>query len=189
MNKKYVIIIAIALLIILITVGIILFPSLKKKNEEKKDIEMRKSWQQEESHTTDIDVKNNGFIVYTSNNEEVNIEEHKDKPVFIIFWSSDNEDSLSLIRRVNTLYKNYKDKINFFIISTDQEVNTEIEQELELPIYYDFYQEAIRNMQISEIPAIVTIDKDNNILNARGGLGSTDMLEANLELLVGEDDI
>lgn len=189
MDRKYIIMIIVALVVILLICGMVLFPSLKKKLEEKKDIETRESWQQEEAHTSDIEVKNNGFIVYKNNGDEVNIEEHKDKPVFIIFWSSENDDSINLIRRANTLYDNYKDKINFFIISTDQEPNSDIEQELDLPIYYDFYQEAVRNMQISEIPAIVTIDKDNNILNAKGGLGSTDMLEANLELLVGKDDI
>ncbi|MCR5185810.1 MAG: redoxin domain-containing protein [Clostridia bacterium] len=189
MNKKYIIIIAIAVVIIVLAAGIILFPFLKKKSEERKDIEMRKSWQQEESHTTDIEVKNNGFVVYTNTNEEVNIDDHKDKPVFIIFWSSENKDSIDLIKRANTLYNSYKDKVNFFIISTDQEVNPDIEQELDFPIYYDFYQEAIRNMEVREVPAIITIDKENNILNSKGGLGSTDMLEANLELLVGEDDI
>lgn len=189
MNKKFLIIIIVAVIVILIAIGMLVYPKLKANYEQKKDIEMRKSWQQEDSHTTDIEVKNKGFIVYTKDNLEVNIEEHKDKPVFIIFWSSTNEDSLNLIRRANTLYETYKDKINFFIICTDQETNPEIEQELNLPIYYDFYQEAVRNMEITDIPAIVAIDKNNEIFNAKGGLASTDMLEANLELLVGEDDI
>ena len=189
MDKKYLIIIIVSVILILIAAIILLFPILSEKYEQKKDIEMRKSWQQEESHTTDIEVVNREFTTYNNKNEEINIADHKDKPVFIIFWSSENEDSLSLIRRANTLYDNYKDTINFFIICTDQEVNSEVEQELDLPIYYDFYQEAVRNMEITEIPAIVAIDKDNNIFNAKGGLASTDMLEANLELLVGDDDI
>ena len=82
MDRKYIIMIIVALVVILLICGMVLFPSLKKKLEEKKDIEIRESWQQEEAHTSDIEVKNNGFIVYKNNGDEVNIEEHKDIDVY-----------------------------------------------------------------------------------------------------------
>ena len=57
MDRKYIIMIIVALVVILLICGMVLFPSLKKKLEEKKDIETRESWQQEEAHTSDIEVK------------------------------------------------------------------------------------------------------------------------------------
>ncbi len=183
MEKKYIIIIIAVIALLLIIGGIIAFPKIRENYLEKKDVEMRKSWQEERAETTDIEVKNESFPLYTKNNEEIKIDDYKDKPIMMIFWNSKNEDSVELIKRVDKLYDNYKDDVNFFLISTDQEVNETIEEEIEAPIYYDFYQEATRNLELDDIPAIVTIDKEGNIGNAKGGLASSDMLEANLDIL------
>ena len=182
MNKKYIIIIVISV-IALILIGVIAFPIAKKKNDQKKDIEMRQAWQKEESHTTDLDVVNKPIVVYTKDNEEIDIETLKDKPMFIVFWSKENTESIEVIKRVNNFYDNYKEKVNFLLISVDQEPDEKIESEISAPIYYDFYQETVRGMEVSNIPAIVTI-KGDDIENSRAGLASSDMIEANLELLV-----
>lgn len=188
MEKKYIIIIVAIVALLLIAVGIVVFPKLKANYLEKKDIETRKSWQEEKAETTDIEVNDSSFPLYTEKNEEINIDDYKDKPIMMIFWNSNNEDSIELIRRADKLYNNYKDEVNFLLISTDQEVNTAIDEEIEAPIYYDFYQEASRNLELDEVPAVITIDKDGNINNARGGLASSDMLEANLDILTDNLD-
>ncbi len=184
MEKKYIIIIAIVVVVLVLAVaGIVIYPKMMDNYHEKKDMEMRKSWQEERAETTDITIENNDFPFYNKDNKEFNTADFKDKPIFIIFWNSKNEDSVELIKRADSLYDSFKDDINFLLISTDQFVNESLENEINAPLYYDFYQEAVRKLELEDIPAIITIDKEGNIKNAKGGLGSTDMLEANLEIL------
>lgn len=137
----------------------------------------------EESKTKDIDAKYKDVTVYKKDKTEVNLSDFKDKPVMILFFNENNEDSIKVLKKVNEMYPYYKDKIEFFMINVSQEVNEKIEEEVELEIYYDFYNEASRSYSISEYPSMIYIDKTNEVFNAKAGFTTTDALEANLDIL------
>ena len=115
----------------------------------------------EESKTKDIDAKYKDVTVYKKDKTEVNLSDFKDKPVMILFFNENNEDSIKVLKKVNE----------------------KIEEEVELEIYYDFYNEASRSYSISEYPSMIYIDKTNEVFNAKAGFTTTDALEANLDIL------
>ena len=81
------------------------------------------------------------------------------------------------------MYEEYKDKINFIMINTAEEVDEEIKNEVSMEIFYDFYKEAQRKYNVTEVPTLIYITEDNEIFNAKVGFTTTDALEANLDII------
>ena len=81
------------------------------------------------------------------------------------------------------MYKNYEGKINFFMISTAKEIDENLKNEYTVNIYYDFYEEAARKYNITEVPSMIYINEENEVFNAKVGMTTTDALEANLDIL------
>ena len=69
------------------------------------------------------------------------------------------------------------------MINTAQEVDEKIKEEVSFEIFYDFYKEGVMKYKISEVPSMLYITEENEIINAKSGLTTTDALEANLEII------
>lgn len=138
----------------------------------------------EESKTEDKDnIEYGDFVFYRRDKTEVSFEEFKDKPTMLMFWNPDNEDSVEDLKKVDSMYEKYKDDINFIMICTAEEVDEKIESEVSIEIYYDFYKAGQRRYDVTEVPTLIYITKDNEIFNAKVGFTTTDALEANLDLI------
>ena len=139
---------------------------------------------EEESNTEDIEnVKYKDFVIYKDDNTKVKLSEYADTPTMLLFFNPDVEDSMTVLKKVEDMYKDYEDKINFFMINTGKDVDENLKDEYSIEIFYDFDKTAQKEYNIKVMPSMIYIDEANEILNAKSGVVSTDALEANLDIL------
>lgn len=178
MSKKNILILVTAIIIVIIAVIFFVWSLNLDKNVEEKVV------LDEESKTRDLEnVAYTDFVFYREDKSEVNFSDYKDKATMILFWNPSNEDSVADLKKVNDMYEEYKDKINFIMINTAEEVDEEIKNEVSMEIFYDFYKEAQRKYNVTEVPTLIYITEDNEIFNAKVGFTTTDALEANLDII------
>lgn len=178
MSKKNILILLSAIIIVIIAVIFFVWSLNLGKNIEEKVV------LDEESKTRDLEnVAYTDFVFYREDKSEVNFSDYKDKATMILFWNPSNEDSVADLKKVNDMYEEYKDKINFIMINTAEEVDEEIKNEVSMEIFYDFYKEAQRKYNVTEVPTLIYITEDNEIFNAKVGFTTTDALEANLDII------
>lgn len=179
MNKNSIIILVVS--IIVLVAGIIFFMwslNYNKPNEENIIVA------DEESKTRDLENSNyEDFIFYREDNSEVKFADYKDKATMILFWNSNNADSVEDLKKVDSMYEKYKDSINFFMINTAEEVDEEIKNQVSIEIFYDFYKEGQLKYNVTEVPTLIYITSDNEVFNAKVGFTTTDALEANLDII------
>ncbi len=180
MKKKTIIILVVAIIIFCIAVGF--FVWTLNNNEE---IEPKNTVEVDEiSKTKDIEnAEYTDFTFYKEDGTEVKLSDYKDKSTMILFWNSENEDSVEVLKKVSGMYEQYKSNVNFIMINTAQEVDEKIKEEVSFEIFYDFYKEGVMKYKISEVPSMLYITEENEIINAKSGLTTTDALEANLEII------
>ena len=183
--KKNILIISISVIIVAISVGFFLY-TLTVKNtkldpeEVVKDIKV----ENEVSKTQDIEnVNYNDATLFKKDRTEVKISDYKDKPIMLLFFSEESEESMEVLKKVEELYPNYKETIQFFMINTDKEVNEELAKKHSLEIYYDFYEETAIKYNKTQVPSMIYINDLNEVFNAKEGFTTTDALEANLDIL------
>ena len=186
MKKKTIIILVVAIIIFCIAVGF--FVWTLNNNEE---IEPENTVEVDEiSKTKDIEnAEYTDFTFYKEDGTEVKLSDYKDKSTMILFWNSENEDSVEVLKKVSGMYEKYKSNFNFIMINTAQEVDEKIKEEVSFEIFYDFYKEGVMKYKISEVPSMLYITEENEIINAKSGLTTTDALEANLEIISDKNNI
>lgn len=188
MDKKKIFIIigiCVAICVIIILIGNLLY-SIGNKNANN----MANTVIDEESKTKDIkDVEYGEIVIYKEDGTEVKLSDSKGKPVMLLFWNEENEDSVAVLEKVESLYKNYNDVINFYMISTSQNVSKKIKEKLSIDIYYDVDGLAQEKYNVEELPSMIYINRKNEVFNAKSGFTSTDALEANLEILYDNDNV
>ena len=139
---------------------------------------------EEVSRTKDLDAEDYiDFTFYKEDGTEVKLSDFKDKATMVLFWNSDIEDSVTVLKKVNDVYEKYSSNINFLMINTSQDIDEKIKEEVSIEIYYDFYKEGSTKYRIEELPSMLYIGEDNEIFNAKSGLTSSDALEANLDII------
>ncbi len=188
MDKKKIFIIigiCVAICVIIILIGNLLY-NIGNKNANN----MANTVIDEESKTKDIkDVEYGEIVIYKEDGTEVKLSDSKGKPVMLLFWNEENEDSVAVLEKVESLYKNYNDVINFYMISTSQNVSKKIKEKLSIDIYYDVDGLAQEKYNVEELPSMIYINRKNEVFNAKSGFTSTDALEANLEILYDNDNV
>ncbi|MBR3832489.1 MAG: redoxin domain-containing protein [Mycoplasmataceae bacterium] len=189
--KKNIIIIVISVLIAALGIGIFVYSiSIPQKNLQEQenvntDISKEQEIVEEEiSKTKDIEgVTYNESTLYKSDRSEVKISDYKDKPIMLLFFNKENEDSIEVLKKVEELYKNYEGKIEFFMINTAEKIEEDLSNEYTLEIYYDFAKETAKKYNVTEVPSMIYINEFNEVFNAKAGFTTTDALEANLDIL------
>lgn len=178
MDKKNIIllIIASAFFIVALVFFINTFELNKKNDENFVGEEISKTKDIEDSQYTES-------TFYKADGTEVRISDYKDNAIVLMFFNKDNQDSIDDLKKVEEIYKNYEGKIKFFMINTAKEVDTDLQNEYTLEIYYDFYEETARNYNVTEEPSFIYINENNEVFNAKAGFTTTDALEANLDIL------
>lgn len=185
MKKNILILVSSILLLVIAIVFYMYVNSMQIESEENEnEVENQVVIEEEVSKTKDLeDVSYTDFSVYTSDNKEVKLSEYKDKAVMLLFFNPNNSESMEVLDKVESLYSDYEDKIKFFMINTAEKVGTSLEKEYTIEIYYDTYNEATQNYNITEVPSMVYINEQNEVFNAKSGFTTTDALEANLDIL------
>ena len=136
------------------------------------------------SNTQDVEnVSYTDITVYKEDNTETTLSEFSGKPVMLLFWTPENEDSINVLKKVNEIYKNYDGKIEFLMVSTSKEIPENLKNEITVNIYYDLNNEYQTKYNVEIVPTMVYIDKEDKIMNAKSGVPSSDAIEANLDIL------
>ena len=170
---------------ILIAILIIVFGNIMyKKGNKGLNNTISDTVLDEESKTKDSnDVKYEEISLYKEDGTEVKLSDSKDRPVMLLFWNEENEDSVKVLEKVEEMYKNYEDQIDFYMINTSKDEDREKPKDISLDIYYDLEGEATEKYKIEELPSMIYISEDNEVFNAKSGFTTTDSLEANLDIL------
>jgi len=183
--KKNLVILLVVIVVFVLSLVFFMYANKceKKENTQMPEIPER-NFVEEESNSENIEgVDYTNFTIYKEDGTEVKLSNYKDKPAVLLFFNSQNEESIEMLKKVEDMYKNYEEKINFFMIATDKEVNENLKSEYTLEVFYDFYEEAARNYNVKNVPSIIFIDEFNEVFNAKSGKITTDALEANLDIL------
>lgn len=160
--------------------------AVENTDEEKLTLEdfEDENYVEEESNTEDIEnVEYKDFVIYKEDKTEVKLSEYKNTPIMLLFFDPAVEDSMTVLKKVEDMYKDYENQIEFFMINTAEEVDEKLKDEYSLEIFYDFDGNAQKEYNIETMPSMIYIDEANEIMNAKSGVVSTDALEANLDIL------
>lgn len=187
-TKKNAILLSIAIFSFVLALGFFDFCEfyieyMKSENLIQNDILENQNSNEEASKTKDLEVIYTDFSTYTNDGKEVKLSDYKDKAVMVLFWNAENEDSIEMLKRVNEIYPTYKEKVNVLAINTNNEKEAEILKEIEIPVYYDTNKEIMSQFNIKEIPAMIYINAQNEVFNAKTGLTTKDALQANFDIL------
>lgn len=183
--KKNIFIICISIILVVLG-GVFFLYTLKNNNMviEPEEVIKDVSVENEVSKTQDIEnVKYSDVTLFKSDKTELKISDYNNKPMMLLFFNEEVEESTEVLKKVEELYPNYKETIQFFMINTAKEINKELEKSYTLEIYYDFYEEAAIKYNINKVPSMIYIDEFNSVFNAKEGFTTTDALEANLDIL------
>lgn len=183
--KKNILIIVTSIIILLLGVGFYMYTlSIGEVPVTEEDLTSEKEVIDEVSKTQDIEnVTYNDITIFKADKTEAKLSEYKDKPVMLLFFNKENTESIEVLKKVEEMYKNYEDKIQFFMINTSKDVDEELENTYTIDIYYDFYEEATIKYNVKQVPSMIYIDETNEVFNAKTGFTTTDALEANLDIL------
>ncbi len=174
--------------ILLLVVAIVFYMYVNSMPREVEDynlgVENETMIEEEISKTKDLEnVEYTDFSVYKSDNTEVKLSDHKDKAAMLLFFDPNNPDSMEVLDKVELMYSDYEDKIEFFMINTAEKVGNSLDDKYTIEIYYDIYKDATQKYNITEVPSMIYIDSSNEVFNAKTGFTTTDALEANLDIL------
>lgn len=182
MDKKSIVILIVSILFLVVAVGFyfLVNSAVESKEEVGKEFVLP---EEEPSNTKDLE--NITYVDFSFENNEgnlVKLSESKDKATMILFWNPDNKDSVEVLKKIDGLNENYEN-INFYMINTSEKMPKELEDSLTIDVYYDSLKEGISKFYITEQPAMIYIQKNNEVLHAKTGLTTTDALEANFDIL------
>lgn len=192
--KKNITILIVAIVLFIVALGFLIW-SMKEKEikniiqdgENTNEISNENIEPQREieiSNTQDVEgVSYQDISIYTEDEKEVKLSEFSEKPVMLLFWNPENKDSVDVLKKVNGKYNDYKDKIEFLMISTSKEIPEEIKNEISMKIYYDLNGEYQEKYNATIFPTMIYIDGNNEVINAKSGVPSNDAIEANLDLI------
>ena len=183
MSKKTIIIFILSILFVALAGGVYFYVNNElKKNAKVPEMEFKLP-EEELSNTKDLE--NITYVDISFENSEGNLNklsESKDMATMILFWSPDNQDSVEVLKKVDSMNEKYEN-IKFYMINTSDTTPKELEDELTIDIYYDKLKEGASKFYITELPSMIYIQKNNEVLHAKSGFTSTDALEANLDIL------
>lgn len=139
----------------------------------------------------EIEDETDGFSIYDKEKNEVKLSDYEGKAVFILFWKTDSEESLEMVKLIEKYYDTYKDNVTILLTCVSNNISEPMEKvqeyltnnEIKIETYYDLNSEAVLEYNVREIPTSVALDKEHNVLNVKKGVMTEDALEANLDIL------
>ena len=181
MSKKNIIILIIAIVFFIIALLFFISNFQINNNENEKENVIKT---EEVSKTKDIEnSKYKESTLYKADGSETKITDYQNQAIVLFFFNKDNVDSMEDLKKLEEMHSKYEESIKFIAINTAKEVDENIQKDYTLEIYYDFYQETVRNYNILEVPSFIYINKENEVVNAKAGFTTSDALEANLDIL------
>lgn len=180
-EKRNIILLVISIIFVLIAVYYV-YDVYKDTTKESSEI----------INNTNIAENYNDFTIYDKEENEIKLSNFEGTPRLILFWKTSVNDSVEMLKIINSYYEEYKDKVTILVVSESDGVTESIKsvekylelKEISMPVYYDLNSDASLVYNITELPTMISIDENNNIINTKTGVISEDALEANLDLLL-----
>ena len=180
MKNKSLILIG-ALLVAIIIIAGVLYPTLSEKATESLETTTAQN-NNSADYPKYADIK-----IYDKNNNEVMLSEFEGKPVILNFWATWCGYCIMEMPDFQKAYEKYKDDIEFLIINTDDGIKAGEEfikdKGYTFPTYYDLQYSAAITYGISGIPRTIAIDKDGYIRYNRSGMIDAEMLESIIDTI------
>ena len=178
MNKKTLILLISSIVLLVVALFIFIYAKLQNKPI---------------TNIADVPIKTapeeiiDEFYFYDKDNNKFKMSDFSDKPIALILWRSDAENSLKTIELLDTIYENYKNDINFLVVNTNEPDKNIIESvegcDFIIPIYYDTENIASNYYTFKNLPSFIFIDKNGELSNQTEGTITEDKLTANLDII------
>ena len=131
-------------------------------------------------------------VVYTENDEELNLSSLKGKPMVINFWTTwcgYCKDEMPTFEKV---YNEYKDKVEFILIDVldnseetkENGIKYRNDMNLTMPIYFDRGHTVIAKFGAPGFPTTYFIDKEGNINKVRASALTEAILVQSIEAII-----
>lgn len=135
-------------------------------------------------------LKNYNWNLKTINSETINLSQSEGRVVIINYWATWCPPCIAEMPEIQELYDNYKDKIDFYLVTNDPPVKIEKflkKQGYELPIYFPLEKEP-NVLESSSLPTTFLISKNGEIVMKKVGAASwnSDKVHQTIEKLLAE---
>ena len=182
-NKSLIIVTTV--LVIIIALAAIVYPSLSDKANE----EMTSSEAASSSLSSDTvqyaqmkDIK-----IFDAKGNEINISSLKGKPMILNFWATWCGYCIQEMPDFEEAYKEYGDTVMFLMVNTDDGIENGDKfikaKGYSFPTYYDLEYSAAITYGITGIPRTIAIDRDGNIRYNRSGMIDKATLESIIQTI------
>lgn len=184
MKKKIILIVTICIVIFVAVIGILFFMNNKDENNSSN---LDKSLE-------NLELTGNAYkpsVVQDKDGNETTLADFSDKPMVLLFFSTTEETSTESLEILKNYYEEYKNKINFVVVSVIDGV-TETKETVEeyitssniqIPVVYDTNYTAKEEYEISTVPTFVFVNKNQEVINKIEEDINDDVIEANLDIL------
>lgn len=203
--KKKIIIIVLIITLFAVAVGVN-FIAMKQKqqnapmNISQNDIP-KENLQSQEENNEEINAKMDALelsgnqykpetvVDKEGNSLTANLEENK--PMITLYWNTKEEASKEALKFMQEKYSAYKDRVTFTAIATLDNMEEEkplvesfiTENNIEIPIVYSTSDSSNTVNEIANIPTILVINKDGQVINTLINNITVDVIEANLDII------
>lgn len=180
MSKKSIAFLVFAIIFFVLAVGVFVYSKVSlNKNTSLEEPESNAQTAEPE--------KEEEFIFYNEKDEEFKISDFDGKPIALILWSSDTDNSFEIIEMVEKIYSDYKDKVNFLVINTEEKTSDITETVANcgysFQVYYDKDNLASKYYEYEKLPTLIFFDADGKESNKIEEKISEDSFLANLDII------
>ena len=182
MNNKNKKLLIIAIVIFIIAICIFIYAKVVVNNNEDSE-DAVKSTEEDETYVASF---------YDSSSTEYLLSDFFGKPIVLVLWSSDTENSFEMVELIEDIYDEYSDEVNFLVVNSnepDEDIVETMEQcGYPFEIYYDLDEATTNYCDTSTLPTLVFFDENGIIVNKITSEIDEDTLLANIELLLIDDE-
>ena len=179
-----------ALLVAIIIIAGILYPTLAEKANKAPEI----TTEQTTSSTDSTNITDNtdyprytDIKIFDKNKKEVKLSDFEGKPVILNFWATWCGYCLYELPDFENAFKEYGDDIQFVIVNTDDGIKKGEKyinsKNYTFPTYYDLDYDAYFTYGLSSLPRTVAIDKDGFVRYNRSGMIDAQILESIINMI------
>ena len=128
------------------------------------------------------------FKMTDTKGNETTLKALNGKPIVLNFWASWCPPCKEELDDFENMYRQYRNKINFVMLSVDEDINDALaliaEKGYTFPVYHDSLGEGSFYYSVSSIPQTYFINSDGYVTNSQIGMISASALENGIKSIM-----